>query len=96
MSNETLSWKLFSFSLKGKARQWYDRVVGEQQGDRGSLHSNFCLDFFPISQIIDLRVKVLTIKQEPRESLASWNRFTTLLASGLDLVYQNLFFYSIL
>ena len=86
MSDKTLRWKLFPFSLKGKARQWYDKAVGKQQGDWGSLRSNFCLDFYPISQIVDLRVKVLTIKQEPEESLASsWNRFTTLLASGPDL-----------
>jgi len=90
MSDETLRWKIFPFSLKGKARQWYDRVVGKQRGDWGSLHCNFCLDFYPISQIIDLRVKVLTMKQEPRESLAStWNCFTTLLASGLDLSLPN-------
>ena len=70
----------------GKARQWYNRAVGKQQGDWGSLHSNFCLDFYPISQIIDLRVKVLTIKQISKESLSSaWNRFATLLASGPDL-----------
>jgi len=64
----------FLFSLKGKARQCYNRAIGKQQGDWGSLRSNFCLDFYPISQIIDLRVKVLTIKQESKESLASaWN-----------------------
>jgi len=86
ISDETLHWKLFPFSLKGKARQWYNRAVGKQQGDWGSLHSNFCLDFYPISQIIDLRVKVLTIKQESKESLAlAWNRFTTLLTSSPDL-----------
>ena len=86
ISDETLCWKQFPFSLKGKARQWYNRDVGKQQGDWGSLHSNFCLDFYPVSQIIDLRVKVLTIKQESKETLASaWNRFTTLLASGSDL-----------
>jgi hypothetical protein len=71
MSDQTLCWKLFSFSLKGKARQWYDKAVGKQQGDWGSLRSNFCLDFYPISQIVDHRVKVLTFKQEPSESLAS-------------------------
>jgi len=60
ISDETLCWKLFPFSLEGKARQWYNRAIGKQQGDWGSLHSNFCLDFYPISQIIDLRVKVLT------------------------------------
>jgi hypothetical protein len=86
MYGKTLRWKLFPFSLKGKARQWYDKVVGKQQGDWGSLCSNFCLDFYPISQIIDLRVKVLTIKQELEESLASCcNRFSTLLASSPDL-----------
>ena len=83
ISNETLRWKLFPFSFKGKARHWYNRDVGKQKGDWGSLRSNFCLDFYPISQIIDLRVKVLTIKQESKASLASaWNRFTILLASG--------------
>jgi len=71
ISAETLYWKLFPFSLKGKARQCYNRAVGKQQGDLISLHSNFCLDFYPISQIIVLRVKVLTIKQESKESLAS-------------------------
>jgi hypothetical protein len=84
--DETLRWKLFPFKLKGKAKQWYNRAVGKQQGDWGSLRSEFCLDFYLISQIIDLKVKVLTIKQESKESLAlAWNRFTKLLASGLDL-----------
>jgi hypothetical protein len=90
MSDQTLRWKLFPFSLKEKARQWYDKAVGKQQGDWGSLRSNFCLDFYPISQIVDLRIKVLTFKQEPSESLASsWNCFTTLLASGIDLSLQD-------
>jgi hypothetical protein len=71
MSDQTLCWKLFPFSLKGKARQWYDKAIGKQQGDWGSLHSNFCLDFYPISQIVDLRAKVLTFQQEPNASLAS-------------------------
>jgi hypothetical protein len=71
MSDQTLHWKLFPFSLKEKARQWYDNTIGKQQGDWGSLCSNFFLDFYPISQIVDLRVKVLTFKQEPSESLAS-------------------------
>ena len=62
ISHQTLRRKLFPFSLRGKGRQWYNRAVGKQQGDWGSLRSNFCLDFYPISQIIDLRVKVLTIR----------------------------------
>jgi len=71
--DETLHWKLFPFSLKGKARLLYvPRRLDYLciQGDWGSLRSNFYLDFYPISQIIDLRVKVLTIKQESKETLA--------------------------
>jgi hypothetical protein len=30
MSDQALRWKLFPFSLKGKARQWYDKAVGKQ------------------------------------------------------------------
>jgi hypothetical protein len=33
MSNETLRWKLFSFSLTEKAKRWYNRHVGSIQGD---------------------------------------------------------------
>ena len=28
LTQETLKWKLFSFSLSGEAKQWYIRVVG--------------------------------------------------------------------
>jgi hypothetical protein len=90
ISDKTLRWKLFPFSLKGKARQWYNKAVGKQQGDWAPLRSNFCIDFYPISQFIDLRVKVLTFKQKHNESLASsWNRFTTLLDSGPDVSLQD-------
>jgi hypothetical protein len=47
MSDQTLHWKLFPFSLKGKARQWYDKIIGKQQGDWGSLRSNFLPRFLP-------------------------------------------------
>jgi hypothetical protein len=33
MSNETLRWKLFLFSLMGKAKKWYDQTVGSVQGE---------------------------------------------------------------
>jgi hypothetical protein len=33
ISDKTLRWKLFPFSLKGKARQWYNKIVGKKQGD---------------------------------------------------------------
>ena len=33
MSNETLGWKLFLFSLMGRAKRWYRQTIGSMQGD---------------------------------------------------------------
>jgi len=33
MPDETLRWKLFPFSLTGRAKKWYNRHVGDSQGD---------------------------------------------------------------
>ena len=33
MSDKTLRWKLFLFSLMGRAKQWYSLTVGSMQGD---------------------------------------------------------------
>jgi hypothetical protein len=32
MTKETIKWKLFSFSLLGRAKQWYDHAVGGVNG----------------------------------------------------------------
>ena len=33
MSDETLRWELFPFSLTGKAKMWYDQTIRSVQGD---------------------------------------------------------------
>ena len=33
MSDETLQWKLFPFSLMGKAKHWYNLTIESRQGD---------------------------------------------------------------
>ena len=33
MTQETLKWKLFPFSLMGRAKQWYTHVVESMNGD---------------------------------------------------------------
>jgi hypothetical protein len=43
MSDETLRWNPFSFSLTGKAKQWYNRTVESVQGDWKTLCSKFYL-----------------------------------------------------
>jgi len=39
ISDKTLRWKLFPFSLKGEARQWYNQKVSQQRGGWGVLRA---------------------------------------------------------
>ena len=90
MSNKTLRWKLFPFSLTGRAKQWYSRTVGSMQGDWETLCSKFYLRFFPISKIVSLRKEVLNFRQLEEESLGiSWDHFNELIITGLDLAIQD-------
>jgi hypothetical protein len=69
MSNETLRWKVFPFSLERKAKIWYKRTTLSKEGNWEALCSSFCLDFFPISKIVYLRSEILSFTQEEDESL---------------------------
>jgi hypothetical protein len=64
MSDETLQWKLFPFSLMGRAKHWYKQTIGSRQGDWEALCSSFCLNFFPISRVVTLRSEVLSFEKE--------------------------------
>jgi hypothetical protein len=61
MNQETLEWKLFPFSLKGRAKQWYSLASRDK----------FCLAFFPLPKVVSLQVEVLTFKQQDKESLGA-------------------------
>jgi hypothetical protein len=69
MSDETLRWKLFPFSLEGKAKIWYSRTASSKEGSWEALCSSFCLDFFPISKIVCLCLDILSFTQKDNESL---------------------------
>ena len=67
-------------------KQWYTHTVRCVEGEWKELRDKFCLAFFPISQIIPLRLKILTFQQKDKETLgAAWARFSNLIASGPDL-----------
>jgi hypothetical protein len=86
MSDETIQWKLFPFSLTRKAKHWYKLNVERAQGDWKTLRNEFLSKFFPISKVNDLRKEVLTFRQLEEESLAkSWDRFIDLTLIGSDL-----------
>ena len=90
MLDETLRWKLFPFSLMGKAKHWYNLTIGSKQGDWKALCSSFCLQFFPISRVVRLRLEILSFKQNKKESLGmAWERFNTLVNTSPDLAIQD-------
>ena len=63
MSQNTLRWKLFPFSLTGEAKFWYNRMARRVGGDLIQLKDEFCLFFYPISKVIPHRKQLLSFKQ---------------------------------
>ena len=92
ISDKTLRWKLSPFSLRGESRQWYSQKVSQQRGECGVLRANFCLDFYSLDHIGDLRLEVLSFKQKDNETLGkSWKHFSDLLESGPKLNLEDPF-----
>ena len=86
MTQETLKWKLFPFSLMKKAKQWYTHAIESFNGDWDELKDKFYLVFFPMSCIISLPMAILDFEQYEKESIGvAWARFSALIHSNLDL-----------
>jgi len=90
MLDETLRWKVFLFSLTGRAKHWFNQTVGSMQGDWKALCSSFCLSLFPISRVVSLCSEVLSFKQKEKESLStSWECFKNLINTEPDHAIQD-------
>ena len=73
ITQETLRWKLFPFSLMGKVKQWCTHAVESTNGDWDELKDKFCLAFFPMSHIDYLPRAILDFEQNEKESIgATW------------------------
>ena len=73
MNQNTLRWKLFPFSLTGRAKTWYYRTAVRVGGDWIQLKDEFCLFFLPVPKVIPHRIQLLTFEQGDNESLgAAW------------------------
>jgi hypothetical protein len=59
MNHETLTWKVFPFSLTGWEKQLYKLHVSSCHGSWVILKDQLCFTFFPLSKIIGLRNEVL-------------------------------------
>ena len=86
VTQETLRWKLFPFSLIEKAKQWYTLAVESTNGDWDELKDKFYLAFFPMSCIDSLPRAILDFEQCEKESIgADWVRILALIHISLDL-----------
>jgi hypothetical protein len=86
MTQETLRWTLFPFSLTEKARQWYTHAIESANRDWDELKDKFCFAFFPMSRIISLPRVIFDFEQREKESIgASWVRFSMLIHATPDL-----------
>ena len=72
----------------GKAKCWYKLNIGSRQGDWEALCSSFCLQFFPISRVVNLHLEILSFKQKEYLGVA-WEHFNTLINTGPDLAIQD-------
>jgi hypothetical protein len=90
MTQETLKWKLFPFSLTETVKQWYMHVMKTMNGDWNDLRDRFCLAFFPIYRVITLQVEVLSFhKGKKKFNSAAWARFLLLTQSCPNLCIPN-------
>ena len=71
MSQETLKWKLFPFSLTGLAKLWYTRNVGSIHGEWAVLQTKFCIPFFPylLGSSNPILRELLHFQQKEKETL---------------------------
>jgi hypothetical protein len=71
MTQETLKWKLFPFSLIEKAKQRYTLAIESLNGDWDELKDKLYLAFFPMSCIDSLPRAILDFEQRKKESIGA-------------------------
>jgi hypothetical protein len=74
MTQHTLWWKLFLFSVTGGARIWYNQTTRGVGGDWIQLKDEFCLFFYPISKVIAHRNQLMTFEQGDESLGVAWAR----------------------
>ena len=68
--------KLFSFSLEGDARKWLDQLPAGSLTCWKEIKNSFINHFFDGTHYWDVRKKISTFRQNPRESFRNaWERF---------------------
>ena len=63
MTQHTLRWKLFPFSLTREAKIWYNQTARKVGGDWIQLKDEFYLFFYPVSKVVPHRKQLLSFEQ---------------------------------
>ena len=78
--DDALRLRLFSFSLKDKAKAWLDTKINITTCDQ--MQKEFSKEFFSVGELTILRCVITTFSQNKNEQLhESWERFKELLPS---------------
>ena len=91
--------KLFPFSLRDKARYWFNNLMSGSIDTWGTLIETFLTKFFPPQLTSQFRAKIMQFQQGEQETLYdAWDRFKELLRRwpqhGYDLSAQVQIFYN--
>ena len=80
VSEEAIKLKLFPFSLRDRARQWYNALEVHQRSTWEALVGNFLERFFPETKAIELRAQISSFRMFEDESLhEAWERYRDLI-----------------
>ncbi|XP_052179914.1 uncharacterized protein LOC127793168 [Diospyros lotus] len=99
INEEALKMRLFSHTLKDKAREWLDLLPPGSITTWADLVLKFMLKYFPSAEISRLKHEISTFQQaESKNFHEAWERFKELLrkcpSHGFPLPAQNYYFYT--
>jgi len=82
VSDDEMMLRVFSFSLKDKAKKWYHTLMPGSASNWLALKKLFLTRYFPETKVREVRIQIRTIKQSKEESLYDYfERYKAMLAS---------------
>ncbi|KAL8508015.1 hypothetical protein ACS0TY_018539 [Phlomoides rotata] len=80
VSEDAWRCRLFSFTLKDKAKEWINSITPESLDSWGVLSKKFLLKYFPPSKTLQCKMEITQFQQRDEENINdAWERFNSLL-----------------
>ena len=78
--DDAIRLRLFSFSLKDRAREWLNSLPAGSISDWATLAQKFLAKYFPSAKTVKLRNDITNFKQYDQESMyEAWEKYKDLL-----------------